>query len=133
MPIDDLWLPIYTRTPHGIYGISHVVVSNKNPILKRLNEYEENSFLDCHAVNPLTKEKIPIYLDSSDDYGEKGGDNSYFLDSKLAVPTMEDKYKEFASNHNLNYREIIDTDTGKLINSDEVNKRSKYNEIKVDN
>lgn len=71
-------------------------------------------------MNPLTNEKIPIYLDSSDDYGEKGGDNTYFLDSKFAVPSIEEKYKEFALNNNLNYREVIDKVTGKLINSQEV-------------
>lgn len=77
--------------------------------------------LNCTAVNPLTGEEIPIFLKSDENFGEKSLDNVPFLDAKLGMPSLDLNAKEFASDHNLKYREIIDDE--KLINSNEVNNK----------
>ena len=101
--VKNLDLPVYTTEPYGIYGVSHIVISKYNLILKvtyfiqinftytliiktswqHLDSYNENSFLDCYAINPLSGNKIPIYLNSNEDFGEKNADNKYCLDAKL--------------------------------------------------
>ncbi len=51
--------------------------------MKHLKSYEENTFLECYAINPLTKEEIPVFLNSNENYGEKNADGKYCLDAKL--------------------------------------------------
>ena len=82
-------------------------------------DHKENTFLqNCNAINPLTGVKIPLFLNSNEDYGQKSANNRPCLDAKLAVPSMDENVKEFANENNLKYKEIFDENEN-LINCDD--------------
>lgn len=102
-------MPVYTENLHGLHGVSHIVISKNNIILKHLKSFQEKSFLDCYAVNPLKPEdKIPIYLDSSDDFGELNLNGVPYLDARLAIPSLNETDRKFATENKLSFKEVSD-------------------------
>lgn len=76
--------------------------------------------MSCSAINPLTGEKIPIYLDSNEDFGEKSAENKSFLSAKLAIPSLDENYRGFSIENKLRFKEIYNKKLDKLENSAEV-------------
>lgn len=140
---------IFTTRPDTIYGVTFMVVSaqhsrlmelvtdeNENNVKKFLkkigsvsrksmNEAEdlekEGVFTGSYAINPLTKEKVPIYAGNFvvADYGSG---------MVMAVPGHDQRDFEFAKKYGIEIKKVIDgevtkdrayTGEGKLVNSGE--------------
>ncbi len=125
---------IFTTRPDTIYGVTFMVVSAQHPKLfelvtdKQKKEIEkflkkikstsekdatelekEGAFTGSYALNPLTKEKIPIYAGNFviADYGSG---------MIMAVPGHDKRDFDFAKKYELSIREVI---RGKKGNKDE--------------
>lgn len=116
----DNTLKVFTTRPDTIYGATFMVVAPEHPQLKELvtedtktvvEEYvasalkkseierQENKektgvFTGSYAVNPATKEKIPIWVA---DYVLGG----YGTGAIMAVPALDERDREFAEKFNL--------------------------------
>ncbi|MDP3966259.1 MAG: leucine--tRNA ligase [archaeon] len=146
--------PVFTTRPDTIYGVTFVVVSpyhkdflklvtkeqNKevDKFLKKLNSVSEKDTVDLekegvftgsYAINPVTNEKVPIYLGNFvvADYGSG---------MVMAVPAHDKRDYEFAKKYGIKIKIVIDpidfelnnkniaeayTGEGTLINSGEFN------------
>jgi len=146
--------PVFTTRSDTIYGVTFVVVSpyhskikeiitkeqkkEVNVFLKKLNSVSEKEiailekegvFTGSYAINPLTQEKIPVYMGNFvvADYG--GG-------MVMAVPAHDKRDFEFAKKYGIKTKIVIDpvdfelneknlteayTEEGTLINSEEFN------------
>ncbi len=116
---------IFTTRPDTIYGVTFMVVSSQHPNLmelvtkKQKREVEkflkksmsikeedagklekEGVFTGTYAVNPLTKEKVPIYAGNFvvADYGSG---------MVMAVPGHDDRDFQFAQKYKLAIKEVI--------------------------
>ena len=76
--------------------------------------------MDCFAINPLTGENIPIYLDSNEDFGEKTSQNIPFLTSKIVIPSFNEDARNFCIERKIDFKEIYNKKLNKLKNSEEV-------------
>ncbi len=139
---------IFTTRPDTIYGVTFVVVSAQHPkletlvtakqkkevdkFLKELKSVSEKDLKDVEksgvftgsfAINPLTKDKIPVYAGNFvvADYGSG---------MVMAVPAHDQRDYEFAKKYGLEMRKVITSEnvndrahseSGKLINSGEFN------------
>jgi leucyl-tRNA synthetase len=140
---NGVW-PIFTTRPDTIYGVTFMVVSAQHPRLmelvtddkkeevkgflkkiksvseKELEDLEkEGVFTGSYAINPLTKEKIPVYVGNFvvADYGSG---------MVMAVPAHDYRDYDFAKKYNLPIKEVVKggdigkeafVGEGKLINS----------------
>jgi len=140
--------PVFTTRPDTIYGVTFMVISAQHPQLfeivtgkqkkevekflkkiksvseKDLEELEkEGVFTGNYAVNPITKDKIPVYAGNFvvADYGSG---------MVMAVPAHDQRDFEFAEKYKLPIKEVIKggdikerayTGEGVLINSGEFN------------
>ena len=141
-----LW-PIFTTRPDTIYGVTFMVVSAQHPrlfdlvtreqktevekFLKRLKGVSEKQveemdkegvFTGSYAINPMTKERVPIYAGNFvlADYGSG---------MVMAVPAHDQRDYEFAKKYGLKIKQVIGcpkdydwkkgayTDFGNLVNS----------------
>ena len=152
----DKNLTVYTTRPDTLFGATYMVISPEHPILKELEdkienlsevqEYQKQASLKSAferselnkektgveikgitAINPLTKQEIPIWIS---DYVLI----TYGTGAIMAVPAHDTRDYEFAKKFNLPIVQVVDgenvdlskeafTDvaTGKLINSDFLN------------
>jgi len=135
---------IFTTRPDTIFGVTFMVVSAQHEklfdlvtpkqkkevekFLKKLKSVSEKELADMekegvftgsYAINPLTKEKIPVYAGNFvvADYG---------CGMVMAVPAHDQRDFEFAKKYNIEIKQVIDgeitstrafTGEGKLINS----------------
>jgi leucyl-tRNA synthetase len=146
--------PIFTTRPDTIYGVTFMVVSAQHPrlmelvtkeqkkhvedFLKRLKSVSEKEleemekegvFTGSYAINPLTKEKAPVYAGNFvvADYGSG---------MVMAVPSHDQRDFEFAKKYKIKIKVVIEpeeyslnaekmsrafTGEGHLINSGEFN------------
>ena len=146
--------PIFTTRPDTIYGVTFMVISAQHPKLleivtekqkkdvesflkklksvseKELEEMEkEGVFTGSYAINPLTKEKVPVYAGNFvvADYGSG---------MVMAVPTHDQRDFEFAKKYKIPMKIVIQnkdknlnektmnyayTEEGIIINSKEFN------------
>jgi leucyl-tRNA synthetase len=146
--------PIFTTRPDTIYGVTFLVIAAQHPRLnelvtkeqkkevnqflkkikstsqKNLDELEkEGAFTGSYAINPITKEKIPIYTGNFAvaDYGSG---------MIMAVPAHDQRDFEFAKRYSIPIKVVINpegydlnpktlsrayTGDGRLTNSDEMN------------
>jgi leucyl-tRNA synthetase len=147
--------PIFTTRPDTIYGVTFMVVSAQHPKLfdlvtekqkkevekflrklksvseKELEDMEkEGIFTGSYAVNPITKEKIPVYAGNFviADYGSG---------MVMGVPAHDQRDFEFAKKYEIPIKVVIDpigqeiekqekmthayTEKGNLVNSGEFN------------
>lgn len=138
--------PVFTTRPDTIFGVTFVVISAQHTILnelvtkeqkqevekflkelrsvseKELAEMEkEGVFTGSYAINPATKEKVPVYAGNFvvADYG---------AGMVMAVPAHDQRDFEFAKKYGIEIKQVIDgkitesrawTEAGKLINSKE--------------
>jgi len=141
------WL-IFTTRPDTIFGVTFMVVSIQHPrlfelvsekqkkevvnFLKKLGSVSEKQleemdkqgvFTGSYAINPITKEKIPIYAGNFviADYGSG---------MVMAVPAHDQRDFEFAKKYKLKIKQVISGEKnndkayegqGKLINSEAFN------------
>ena len=139
---------IFTTRPDTIFGVTFMVISAQHPRLmelvtekqkkeiggflkkiksvseKELKETEkEGVFIGNYAVNPITKEKVPIYAGNFvvADYGSG---------MVMAVPAHDQRDFEFAKKYNLPIKQVVSGDSirdrafegfGTLINSGNFN------------
>lgn len=152
---NEVW-SVFTTRPDTIYGVTFMVISAQHPKLKGLvngtNEEaevmafsekckkaksreemeevgKEGAFTGKYAVNPLTKEKIPVWAGNFvlAEYGSG---------MVMAVPTHDQRDFEFAKKYNLPLKVVIQpkdkelkenemqkayTEGGVLVNSGEFN------------
>ncbi len=149
--------PVFTTRPDTIYGVTFMVISAQHPRLmefvtkeqkkeverflkkikrvsqKSMKEVEEldkeGVFTGSYAVNPVTKEKVPVWAGNFvvADYGSG---------MVMAVPAHDQRDFEFAKKYNINIKVVIQPETyeldakkmsraytgeGNLINSDKFN------------
>jgi len=140
--------PVFTTRPDTIFGVTFVVISAQHPRLnelvtfdqekevekflkdlksvseKELSEMEkEGVFTGSYAINPATRDKVPVYAGNFvvADYG--GG-------MVMAVPAHDQRDFEFAKKYKIPIKQVIEgnvtdsrawTEAGKLINSKEFN------------
>jgi len=158
--------PIFTTRPDTIFGVTFMVISAQHPKLmelvtakqkkqvenflkkiksvsqKSMREVEEldkqGAFTGAYAINPLTKEKIPVYVGNFvvAEYGSG---------MVMAVPAHDQRDFEFAKKYKLPIKEVIKkentnidiskqayTGEGKLVNSgkfNSMNNKKAINEI----
>ena len=139
---------IFTTRPDTIFGVTFMVISAQHPglfdlvtkeqkkeveqFLKKIksvsekeleNMEKEGVFTGSYAINPITKEKIPIYAGNFvvADYGSG---------MVMAVPAHDQRDFEFAKKYKIKIKQVIEgkvsdfkahTNNGKLINSDKFN------------
>ena len=125
----DEVLKIYTTRPDTIFGVTFMVIAPEHPILNKLsdrilnmdeiNEYQVFAshksemertqlnkektgvkVLGFYAINPLTKEKIPVYIS---DYVMM----NYGTGAIMAVPAHDDRDYEFAKKFGIDIVEVI--------------------------
>ncbi len=146
-------LRVFTTRPDTLYGVTFMVIAPEHPLIlknqdkiknmdevvayqeqtKRKNEMERGDLnkdktgvrLDgISAVNPLTKENIPIF---TADYVMMG----YGTGAIMAVPAHDDRDYDFAKKFNLPIKRVIEggeipyAGEGVLVNSDFLNGISK--------
>lgn len=124
--------PIFTTRPDTIYGVTFMVVSAQHPKLmslvansqkkevekflskikstseKDLEELEkEGAFTGSYAINPVTKEKIPVYVGNFvvADYGSG---------MVMAVPAHDQRDFEFAKKYKIPIKIVIQPKDKKL-------------------
>ncbi|MFA5071850.1 MAG: leucine--tRNA ligase [Candidatus Pacearchaeota archaeon] len=147
----DKW-PVFTTRPDTIFGVTFVVVSAQHPKLMKLvtekqkkevekflkkikstseKDYgdleKEGVFTGSYAINPMTKEKVPVYAGNFvvADYGSG---------MVMAVPSHDQRDFDFAEKYNIEKKIVIQpeenhlarekllkayTGSGRLINSGE--------------
>ncbi len=143
--------PIFTTRPDTIFGVTFMVVSAQHPeleklitkeqkkevddFLKRLKSTSEKDLADLekegvftgsYAINPMTKEKVPVYAGNFvvADYGSG---------MVMAVPSHDQRDFDFAKKYGIKMKQVIKPTTsefkqekaypydGILINSGEFN------------
>ncbi|MFH1503213.1 MAG: class I tRNA ligase family protein [Candidatus Diapherotrites archaeon] len=118
--------PIFTTRPDTIYGVTFMVISAQHPKLMELvtkeqkrdvekflrkikstkqedmdNLDKEGIFTGSYAVNPVTKEKVPVYAGNFviADYGSG---------MVMAVPAHDQRDFEFAKKYGIAVKEVIE-------------------------
>jgi len=140
--------PIFTTRPDTLYGVTFMVISAQHPklfdlvikeqkkevekFLQKLGSISEKDlvemgkegvFTGSYAINPVTKEKVPVYAGNFvvADYGSG---------MVMAVPAHDQRDFEFAKKYGIKIKQVIEgkisdkrayTEKGKLINSDKFN------------
>lgn len=137
---EDKTITVYTTRPDTIFGATFVVLApehellNKLDISKEVKDYIKQAelksevdrmeterektgiFTGFYAINPVNREKIPIWVA---DYVLPG----YGTGAIMAVPAHDERDYEFAKTHNLPIVQVVEADKlpysaeGKLINS----------------
>ena len=120
---------IFTTRPDTIYGVTFMVVSAQHPrlmalvtkekkkdveeFLRRLRGVSEKElekggvFTGSYAINPLTKEKVPVYAGNFvvADYGSG---------MVMAVPAHDQRDFEFAKKYKIQIKIVIHPEKGRL-------------------
>jgi len=139
--------PIFTTRPDTIFGVTFMVISAQHPDLmgfvtkeheKKVNLFlkklksvsqkelesveKEGIFTGSYAINPINKEKVPIYVGNFvlADYGSG---------MIMAVPAHDKRDFEFAKKYGVEIKQVIEGNVGKgayvgegkLINSNKFN------------
>jgi leucyl-tRNA synthetase len=124
----DEKLSVFTTRPDTCYGITYVVLAPEHPLVDslcadggvraaidqmrqrvRLREEpgKEGIFMGGFAINPLTGEQVPIWVA---DYVLM----EYGTGAIMAVPAHDQRDFEFAREHNLPIRVVIEPEGGSL-------------------
>ena len=143
----DSFVRVFTTRADTIYGATYLVLAPEHPMVEELitdenrqkvKEYKKATeaksdierqetnrektgvFTGSYAVNPATKEKIPVYIS---DYVLVG----YGTGAIMAVPAHDQRDYDFAMQFNLSIKQVVEGDEkledhaivaeGKMINS----------------
>ena len=140
--------PVFTTRPDTLFGVTFMVVSANHSklnelisekqkkdvekFLKKLKSVSEKDLTDMekegvftgsYAINPITKDKVPVYAGNFvvADYGSG---------MVMAVPAHDQRDFEFAKKYKIKIKQVIEgkitkerayTESGKLINSGNFN------------
>jgi len=126
--IDFSGIKVFTTRPDTILGATFLVLSPDHPRVKTFKKPEVKKYITKsrvgynkektgvfsgeYAINPATKERIPIWIA---DYVLIG----YGTGAIMAVPDCDERDKEFAEKYNLKIKRI------KLVDSEEIVKKIK--------
>jgi leucyl-tRNA synthetase len=86
----------------------------KTEIERQVNKEKTGVFTGSYAINPATNEQVPIWVA---DYVLDG----YGTGAIMAVPAHDDRDYEFATKFGLDTLQVVDTESGYLMNSGEFN------------
>ncbi len=144
---EDNKIEVFTTRPDTIFGATYLVIAPEHPILdtivtddqkKEINNYKEIAstksdlerqenqknktgiFTGKYATNPITKNKIPIWVSDYVLYG-------YGTGAIMAVPAHDQRDFEFAKKFDLKILKVIKSDnefysgSGEIINSGNYN------------
>lgn len=124
---EDIKIEVFTTRLDTIYGVTFIAISNEHKLANKNNE--TNYFTGLYCINPINKNKIPIYVT---DYVL----NNYGCGAVMGVPSGDIRDYNFAKENNLPIIQILDkqnsnfadsTKEGKYINSEIIN-GLEYNE-----
>ncbi len=139
-------IDIYTSKSETIFGVTFLCISPEHPSLQsfitnenklKVNEYVEKTSKDSelervsnlnqisgiftgkYAINPANNQKIPIWI------------GNYVLSSYgtgvvMGVPSEDARDSELAKKYDLNFIDVLDKNTNKIINSNFLNGMSTY-------
>ncbi|PQL90763.1 leucine--tRNA ligase [Apibacter adventoris] len=123
----NITIKVFTTRPDTIYGVTFMVLAPEHPLvdeittgeyIEKVNQYKEDSskrserdrmadaktvsgqFTGAYAINPFSKEKIPVYIA---DYVLMG----YGTGAIMAVPAHDERDHRFASYFSLSIKEVI--------------------------
>ena len=140
-------IDVFTTRPDTIFGATYLVIAPEHPILediitdqqrKEIEEYCKNTllksdlerqenqknktgvFTGAYAINPVSKEKIPIWIS---DYVLFG----YGTGAIMAVPAHDERDFEFAKKFNLKIVKVIKSDQDCYSGAGEIINSSNYN------
>ncbi len=128
-PIDgmDKTIRIFTTRPDTIYGVTFMAIAPESPLVSELVTFEQKAevedflarvaledrfkrtsleakkegvFLGRYAVNPLTGERIPIYVANYILY-------EYGTGAIMAVPGHDQRDFDFAKEYGINIRQVV--------------------------
>ena len=143
-------IDVFTTRPDTIFGATYLVIAPEHPILadiitneqrKDIEEYCKNTslksdlerqenqknktgvFTGAYAINPLSEEKIPIWIS---DYVLFG----YGTGAIMAVPAHDERDFEFAKKFNLKIVKVIKSDQDCYSGAGEIINSSNYNGLK---
>ncbi len=126
-PTDEI-IPVFTTRPDTIFGATYVVLAPEHPLVKKLvagtpqekeigtfiektankskslrmsgDQRKEGVFTGRYAINPVNGDSIPVYIG---DYVLM----EYGTGAIMAVPTHDQRDFEFATNHKLAMKIVI--------------------------
>ncbi len=125
---------VFTTRPDTVFGATFMVLAPEHPLvatlttddrradveayvatarreteIERMNAEREKTgvFIGSHAINPMTKERIPIWIA---DYVLPG----YGTGAIMAVPAHDERDYEFAQKFDLPIRYVVAPDSGEL-------------------
>ena len=142
-------ISVFTTRPDTLFGATYMVLAPEHPLVKKLtddkaretvnnyvisaagksdldrgelNKEKTGVFIGAHAINPLNKEEIPIWIS---DYVLM----SYGTGAIMAVPGHDQRDYEFAKKFNMPIVQVVDggdvslaaftdTETGTMMNSE---------------
>jgi len=138
--IDQEQVEVFTTRPETLYGVTYIVLSPEHPLVDKITKSEQQAnvkqyretamnlsdrermkkektgvFTGAYAIHPITQEKIPVWIG---DYVLP----HYGKSAVMAVPSADERDKEFASAYGLESRQIFEDSRSdklatKLINS----------------
>ena len=144
---DNNTIDVFTTRPDTIFGATYLVIAPEHPILKdiitneqseEIEDYCKNTllksdlerqenqknktgvFTGAYAINPLTEEKIPIWISDYVLYG-------YGTGAIMAVPAHDERDFEFAKKFNLRIIKVIKSDQDCYSGEGEIINSSNYN------
>ncbi len=144
---------IFTTRPDTLFGATFMVLAPEHPLVdqitteaqvKQINDYQTESaaksdlvrteidngksgvFTGAYAINPVTKEEIPIWIA---DYVLMG----YGTGAVMAVPANDERDFDFALQYEIPIRPVIDPDTTTLPHEefDESKRRMVRQDVKM--
>ena len=140
-------IDVFTTRPDTIFGATYLVIAPEHPILEdiitneqseEIEDYCKNTllksdlerqenqknktgvFTGAYAINPLTEEKIPIWISDYVLYG-------YGTGAIMAVPAHDERDFEFAKKFNLRIIKVIKSDQDCYSGEGEIINSSNYN------
>lgn len=124
--IDQEQVEVFTTRPETLYGVTYIVLSPEHPLIDKITNGDQQAdvkqyreiamnlsdrermkkektgvFTGAYATHPITQEKIPVWIgDYVLPYYGKG--------AVMAVPSADERDKEFASTYGLESKQIFE-------------------------
>ncbi len=129
---------VFTTRSDTIFGVTYIVLSPEHPLVKKITTREQKkevedyqnkainksdiermdttkdktgAFTGAHAIHPITKEEIPIWIA---DYVLLG----YGTGAVMAVPAHDERDYEFAKRYNLSIKSVYHPDESLITEED---------------
>lgn len=140
-------IKVFTTRPDTLFGATFIILAPENPLVTKITQNKQRAdvaeyvkktqaksdidrqetdrektgvFTGSHAINPVNREKIPIWVA---DYVLMG----YGTGAIMAVPAHDERDFEFAQKHNLPIKRVVNggklpyQGEGKVVNSGKYN------------